>query len=218
MAGQGYQVGKSFSVSAALNTTATLNPSISNAATGGTVPAGTYYMKYTWVSANGESAPFHSSEPSTTTSGSTSTLTCSNPYVPANYPSWATGWNLYVGTASGQESLQATVTGTSTYTITSPLVQGKGLPSWHLTSFIDINPSAIGLATGSEFIIHNLYYNNPVAFAIWDGTTLVPFDGDTGNGARQDLYIHCNANQWLRVYNNNVAFSLQVSFDGIQTQ
>lgn len=219
MSGQGFQIGKGFTVPAAFPYAQNyLSPALSNSSTGGSIPAGTYYVKMTWVTANGESLPFHTSEPNTTTTGTTSTITATN--QTGTWPSGVTGINVYIGNASGQESLQATITGVSTggsVTLTS-LVAGKGVPMYNTTSFQDINPSAVGLTSSNEFIIQNLYYNNPIALGTWDGTTQVVFDGDTGNGVRQDSGYRCNSTQWLRVYNQSGTQTLQVSFDGVQTQ
>lgn len=216
----GFQVGKPFTVPAAFPFAQNyISPAITNSSTGGSIPAGTYYVKMTWLTANGgESLPFHLSEPSTATGGATSTITATN--QAGAWPIGVTGINVYIGSVAGQESLQATITGLTgggSVTITS-LVAGRGVPIYNTTSFQDINPSAIGLSNSSEFIIHNLYYNNPVGVGVWDGTTAVMFDGDTGNGAREKVAHHCNSNQWIRVYNQSGYQSLQVSFDGMQTQ
>lgn len=214
MAGAGYMVGKGFVVPAALANPTVAPTSFTNAATGGTVAAGTYYAKYTWVNASGETIPC-TQELSTTTSGTTSTLTVTVPTFPAG----VTSANVYVGITAGGESLQGNVSTTGgSLTISAPLVAGKPLPIYNSTSYQDINPSVLSLSAGSEFDIHNLYYNAPYAIGTWDGTTSVIFDGDTGVGARMGVLYHCNGTQWMRVYNQSSNSTLQISFDGVQTE
>jgi hypothetical protein len=215
MAGQGYQVGKGFTVPTALVNPVTalqLTPST----TGGSL-GGTYYIIYTFANANGET--LGRAEQNVAVSGSTGQLSIS---LGAGYwVSGATAVNIYASTVSGQESYQGQILYANLaagFTMTSLATGGRPVPQWNTTSFVDINPSALGLAAGSEFVIHNLYYNNPIAFGTWDGTTLVMFDGDTSNGAREDVSHHCNANQWIRAYNQNAYTQLAVSFDGMQTQ
>lgn len=81
----------------------------------------------------------------------------------------------------------------------------------------DINPSAMGLAAGSEFDIHNIYYNNQLQISTYDGTNLVTFKTDTTSGALLGMDSHCNGSQWIRITNNGSG-TLLVSFDGMQTQ
>jgi hypothetical protein len=209
----GNQVGKTFNIPPATLANPTITANIAQT-TGGTLALTTYYIRYTWITANGETAP--SAEQSVTLTGSNNAL---NITVASQYwVSGATGMNIYVSTTSGGESLQYTQTTVgATYTLTSLSLTGNPVPQWNTTSFQDINPSVLGLATGSEFIVHNIYYNNPIALGTFDGTTKVMFDTDNGNGARLGMAIHCNGNQWLRLYNTGSTSSMQVSFDGIQT-
>lgn len=213
MAGAGYQVGKGFSIPAAVNnacTTCTVNVST----TGGTISAGTYSIRFTF-SANGGETNLNNANQTFVTTGTTASATFQ--VGSTFWPTGATAMNIYVG-ATGQESYQgqvATVGGS--FSLTSIVTTGRPVPQFNTTSWQDINPTALGLVAGSEFIVHNTYYNNPVAFGIWDGTTQVMFDSDTGNGVKMDLAIHCNANQWLRIFNTIVWSSLQISFDGMQT-
>lgn len=214
MAGSGYMVGKGFTVPAALANPTSAPASFTNAATGGTMGASTYFVKYTWLNATGETIPC-TQELSTTTTGTTSTITVTVP----SFPMGVTSANIYVGTAAGAESLQGNISSSGgSLTISSPLVAGKPLPIYNSTSFQDINPSILSLAAGSEFDIHNVYYNAPYAIGTWDGTTSVLFDSDTGTGARMGVLYHCNGIQWVRVYNQSSYNTLQVSFDGVQTE
>jgi hypothetical protein len=96
-------IGHDFAITtgtATLTTVGVANPSgaptFANAATGGTVLAGTYQAKITFATAFGETTA--SPAASTTTAGSTSTLTVT---APAIVPGGAIGWNAYITGAGG---------------------------------------------------------------------------------------------------------------------
>lgn len=72
-------------------------PALSNSASGGTVLAGTYQAKITYLNRYGETVA--SASASTTTSGSTSTLTLTPPNVAGSQN--ATGYNAYITLAGG---------------------------------------------------------------------------------------------------------------------
>jgi hypothetical protein len=210
----GGQVGKIFSVPQAK----VANPTVLlqlTAQTTGTMALTTYYVTYTFTTADGgETAP--RAEQSITLSGAQNSIRVDlgSSYYPAN----ATGINVYMGTVSGLTSYQGSVTTIGQGLVINSLsLSGKAVPTYNKTSWQDINPSTIGLTTGSEFIIHNIYYSDAMAMAITNGTDQVVYDGDTNNGARMGTTIHCNGNQWLRVFNTNVSNLLYVTFDGIQT-
>jgi hypothetical protein len=99
--------------------TAPAAPAPTNAATGGTVAAGTYGVKVTYVSATGETIA--SAAGTTTTSGSTSTITIPSPAANAN----ATGWYAYVTQAGGSTYTRQQAAGSPTavgtaLTLTAP--------------------------------------------------------------------------------------------------
>lgn len=73
---------------------------ISNSATGGSIAAGTYYLKCTYVNAAGETN--QTNEVSTTTTGSTSTLTITAPGAAYS----AFGYQTYVSTSTNSETLR----------------------------------------------------------------------------------------------------------------
>lgn len=212
----GFQVGRGFTVSA-MSPNPTSNNLILGQTTGGTLATGTYYIKYTNVYANGETI-YTGNEQTIAVSGSNNAITVYTNVM----PSGCIGVNIYVSTVTGLESYQGQITQTGTsgmLTLTS-LANGRPFPQWNMTSYQDINLSALGLTNTNEFIIHNIYYNSPVAFGIWDNvnSVLSMFDGDTGNGARMGMAIHCNANQWLRVFNQSSNSTVNVNIDGMQTQ
>jgi flagellar hook-associated protein 3 len=89
---------------------------------GGTQPAGTYYVAYTWVYANGESpvSPVVSQAVGT---GNLLTVT-----VPA-FPPGVVGANVYVGTAPDQLQLQGSVTSSAgTWTESATGLTAGGAP------------------------------------------------------------------------------------------
>lgn len=98
-----------------------------NSASGGTVPAGTYFAKVTAVTPGGETTV--SGELSTTTTGSTSTIsfTCSS-------AAGATGYNLYLGTSSGAENTVYSFA-TNSGTITALNGAAATMPAANTTTF-----------------------------------------------------------------------------------
>ena len=94
-------------------------PVPTTAATGGTVAAGTYGVKVTWVNANGESVA--SAMGTVTTTGTTSTVTVPSPAAKAT----ATGWYAYVTQPGGSVFYRQQAAGTPTaigtaLTLTAP--------------------------------------------------------------------------------------------------
>lgn len=96
-------------------------PSLATSTTGGSLPAATYYVKFTWVTANGETVA--SPEASITTTGTTSTITSTISSLPAG----VTSANMYIATSSNSETKQGSTTST-TYTQSAALVAGSALP------------------------------------------------------------------------------------------
>jgi hypothetical protein len=111
-------------------------PSLTTATTGGSLAAATYYVKYTWVNANGETLA--SPEASITTTGSTSTITVTIPSLPTN----VTSANIYISTATGTETKQGSTTST-TYTQSAALATGLSLPIYNTTEY-KVTASKIG--------------------------------------------------------------------------
>jgi hypothetical protein len=98
--------------------TALPTANVNVATAGGTLTGGTYFIRYTWLSTNGETKP--------------SPVMATGVVVPANYnmkitiPAFPTGaylCNIYVGTASGQERFQGNLapSGGNVFTITAPI-------------------------------------------------------------------------------------------------
>lgn len=92
----------------------------------GTLPAGTYYVEITYFDSTGESAP---SPELTFVLSSAGTL---NVTAPTKQPASASGYKVYIGTASGAETLQGSVTGTpgswGNFSQAAALAAGTALP------------------------------------------------------------------------------------------
>lgn len=102
---------------------------------GGSLAATTYYVKTTWVTASGQTTP------STETSLAVSASNVLNVAAPASPPANATGWDVYVSTATGTETLQASNIGTATAWVepTTGLVAGAALPASNTSGLFTLN-------------------------------------------------------------------------------
>lgn len=98
------------------------------AATGGTVPAATYYAKVTARGGSGESVA--SGEVSQLVSGSTSTLTITVSSAPVG----ALGYNLYLSTSTGTEKFYTSFTGSSITLTSYTASTGAAAPSSDTTA------------------------------------------------------------------------------------
>lgn len=101
-----------------------LTQTIVTAAFTGTLPASTYYTRYTWYTASAETLP----SPETTTSLS-ATGALNVQYPAGGAPAGVLGMRVYIATTSGAETLQGSTTGAGTYVQNVPLVAGAALPS-----------------------------------------------------------------------------------------
>jgi hypothetical protein len=122
-------------------------------ATGGTLAAGTYYMKVTAKSLTGET--LGSNEVTFTTTGTTSSQPLSWTGV-----NGASSYALYIGTAAGAENvLVATVTGTS-YTVTTASGTTASPPTTStfamaVAVFLSLVQSGGTLGDGTHRVIYN---------------------------------------------------------------
>lgn len=103
-------------------------PVLSSNLGSGSLGSGTYFVRTTWANATGESQP--SAERSLAL-GSSGTLIVQ---APVNVPALATSMKVYIGTASGGETLQGSVAVTGgviagNYNQATPLVNGAALPA-----------------------------------------------------------------------------------------
>jgi len=98
--------------------------SLSSNAGGGTLPAGNYFVRYTWANASGETVA--SPEVLRTTS-QTGVLVVQ---APGNPPANATQWKIYISASAGAETLQSTQNAPfSNYSQSTPVVAGAALPA-----------------------------------------------------------------------------------------
>ncbi len=153
-------------VTVAVQAAPTGTPTVVVSGSGGTLSAGVYYGKFTYVDSNLNGAGVHGE----TTAGAEFTFTQSGTYQPVitfndgGLPAWASGRNLYLTApagASGTEVLAFTgITGT-TYTITAaPSASSTTPPSTNTTSTnIPKFTSFPALQTGNT--ARNIYLSPP---------------------------------------------------------
>lgn len=122
-------IGHDFAITsgtAVLTTVGVVNPSSApvptTAATGGTIAAGTYQVKYTFATQSGETLP--SAAGTVTTTGAASTITVP---APAVVPGGAVGWHPYITAVGGSTFFKQDVTAgpwpfQNNFTITAPPV------------------------------------------------------------------------------------------------
>ncbi len=101
-------------------------PTLSASGTGGTLPATTYYVKYTWITSVGETVTSPESTGQAVTAGQTLTVTL------PTFPSGVTKANVYISSSTGTETLQGSTTST-TFTQSTPLVTGIIPPTVNTT-------------------------------------------------------------------------------------
>jgi hypothetical protein len=102
-------------------------PTLSVVAGQATLPAGTYYVKYTYVTDRGETA--QSAEASLAI-----TLGQNLQIVVPAMPSYATSINIYISSTSNTETKQVNTTST-TFDISLPLVTSAAYPGGHGNHF-----------------------------------------------------------------------------------
>jgi hypothetical protein len=126
----------------------------------GTLAGGTYYTKLAYWNASGVSNP--SPENVAVLSGSGFALLVNAPVV---QPSNASGYKVYIGTSSGTETLQGTVTGWTQFSQSTPLGAGSALPS--------SNTSVCALAFSDQLIPTGTAY--AVGLTNKNGSTIAGF-------------------------------------------
>jgi hypothetical protein len=91
---------------------------------GGTLPAGSYFVRTTWANSSGETVPGPEKNISTTQAGALVVQ------VPVNPPANAIQWKIYISSTTGTETLQAIQSFPfSNYSQTTPLTAGSALPT-----------------------------------------------------------------------------------------
>ncbi len=158
------------------------------ATSGGTLAAATYYVRSTWVTASGQTTG------ATETSLAVAADNVLNVAAPASPPSNATGWNVYVSTTTGTETLQnSSPIGTTTAWAepTTGLVAGSSLPSSNTAWLTSTNENVIswGAITGATgYVVYRSTtpsdFTNATSYTVSGGTTVTFTDtGATGTTA-----------------------------------
>lgn len=107
-------------------------PVLSANTASGTLAAATYFVKLTYFDLTGESI---ASSEQTVILGSSGSIIVT---APAKQPAGASGYKVYISSASGTETLQGSITGTpgswANFAQSTPLVSGAALPSSNTTA------------------------------------------------------------------------------------
>jgi len=124
----------------------------------GTLAAATYYVRSTWTNAAGETLA------SPETSLAVAVNNVLNVAAPSSPPAAATGWNVYVSTATGTETRQNGTTpvalGTAWVEPTTGLVAGTALPTSQTTAtavnvFLSVIKSGGSVGDNTHRVINN---------------------------------------------------------------
>ena len=158
---------------------------------GGTLAAATYYVKSTWVTASGQTTG------ATETSLAVSADNVLNVAAPASPPANATGWDVYVSTATGTETLQASGIGTATAWVepTTGLVSGAALPSSNTSGAFTVNlPNGCAPKSGQKLILFvqsasggTLLYVPNAGYIT--GSTTGPWPTNSGAASKDDHFV-----------------------------
>lgn len=199
---------------------------LASSASGGTVAAGTYYVKVTAVGGGGESVP--STVVNTgALSGSTSKFTV----TVATEPVGAAGYSLYIGTTSGAETYVTTFSGKTYDVLTTPATGGAAVPSsdttvsangydGFLTVLLDPTQSGyVGRLSG------NVYDATTPANSLGDKPWQDAFAalyGATGNGPNavkrqadpDEIWVDGNIRRklgdWIKLSTTNTGYRIQL--------
>ena len=122
--------GTDSSSGAVVGITAPTSPTINTPSySGGSLPAGNYFVVFTWYTATGTVTQV--SPESTAQLTATGNLQVAPPS--SGLPAGAVGMNVYIGTTSAGETYQGQTTGTSVYTQSAALASGSNPPSSNTT-------------------------------------------------------------------------------------
>lgn len=168
--------------SSGLGLSAPAAPALSTATSGGTVLAGLYDVKTTYINANGETTGSETSQ--ITTTGSTSTITVASPAAAGSGGNAATKFKVYMSAPNGGPLLLQNGSGTNigtNFTLTAPpATNTAGLPTSNTTGSISpvvdgFTPSDVPSGEVVTLVWNvNLRYGSgmtPGSFAYLDDTT-----------------------------------------------
>lgn len=119
-------------------------PILSTNTASGTLASGTYYVKLTYFNASGETT---AGPEGSVVLSALGTVIIGSPVL---QPASATGYKVYIGSSSGTETLQFSVSGFGQYQQTAPLVSGAALPVSN-TSVCSIAFSDTLVPTGTSY-------------------------------------------------------------------
>lgn len=111
----------------------------------GALPAATYYVEIAWLDAAG-----HTTLASPETSAQLSAPGSMQVAPPPGMPALAVGMGVYIGTASGAETLQGTTSGSAVYTQAAALASGAVLPATN-TTLCEQTANDAGWPTGTGY-------------------------------------------------------------------
>lgn len=161
-------------------------PTLSVAGTGATLSAGLYYVFYTWVNKNGETA--RSPESSiTVTLGQTLTVT-----VPV-LPSGVTSANVYIGIVTGSGTLQGS-TATTTFTKANALLSGVVPPT--KTTIMNVYTNN----TTGKTNVKSILVCNPTASAVSYSVNIVPAGQTTAYPQISSRPVNANSTDIVELY------------------
>lgn len=123
-----------------------LSPPLVSPGFSGTLPAGNYFVVYTWYDAANHVTL--ASPELLVQLTATGNLVVNPPASGA--PASAVGMQVFIGTTSGSETLQGSVIGSAAYTQSTPLVTGTGLPVVN-TTVCQVVANDAGWPTGTGY-------------------------------------------------------------------
>lgn len=166
------------------------NPVLSTNTASGTLASGTYYVKLTYFNASGETIA--GPEGSVVLSSQGTVIVA----APVLQPASATGYKVYIGSSSGTETLQSSVSGFGQYQQIAPLVSGAALPGSN-TSVCSIAFSDTLVPTGTSYRVSLTNKNGaPLAgfpqtwctYGGLSGTINVSIGAPTGNCSTSGVF------------------------------
>lgn len=113
----------------------------------GTLPAGNYYIEYTWFVGSTETLPSPEVQINLGSNGSLNV-----PPPSSGVPAGATGMRVYIGSTSGAETLQGATAGSATYVQSVPLASGATPPGANTTVCTQVANDA-GWPTGTGYTV-----------------------------------------------------------------
>jgi hypothetical protein len=134
------------------------NPAVLSTSTTGTLPAGNYYVEYAWYDSAGNTTLVSPEVVQQLTAAGSLKVNLPS----SGLPQGVVGMDVYIGTASGIETLQGSQLGTAQFNQAAPLASGSAVPAANTTICKQIANDA-GWPTGTGY---------QVAFSDTSGNTV----------------------------------------------